>query len=400
MPQFSYKAKSGPDQIKSGVIQAENPEAVARKLRQDGLFALSIVEVNPAQVKAAGGSRINSAQLSAFTRQLSNLVRSGFPLATALSTLSQQNAHPGLKRLIVDLHESIQKGSTFSQALSAYPGHFSTFYINMVQIGESSGKLDETLERLADFREKDDELRASVRSALTYPAFLLVTGILTLFVLMSFFIPRLVSMFTDMGQALPLPTQIIIQLSVFMNRFWWLIVLVIAALVMLVRAQYKLERSRLIIDRVLTGLPGIGAVIQRMEISRFAYALGVLLKNGVSMLEALKVVALGVDNRYLRGKIVAFPEQISKGKSLSNCFQSDTIFPAVLINMAAVGEESGNLTDMLFRIAASFEAEVSRTLKTVVGLIEPILILCIGGAVVVLVAAILLPIFQADFFAQ
>ncbi len=399
MPQFSFKAKSAPGRIKNGTITADNEEMVVKKLRQEGLFPVSIEEVNAPSVRTTR-QKINSRDIAEFTRQLANLIHSGFSLARALATLKEQAQHPGLKKLIQALSEKIEKGSTFSVALSEYPGSFSSFYLSMIKIGESGGNLEETLLRLADFKEKENELVSQVKSALTYPFFLFAVGVITLFVLLTFFVPRLVGIYSDFGQALPMVTQITIAVSAFMNKFWGLFVLAVIGLAFLGQYYWKIEKNRLAIDSFILRIPFLKTIIQQVEISRFAYALAMLLKSGIPVLESLAVVILSLENRFFRQRISLFKEKISKGQSLSSCFKAEKIFPPVLSNMVAVGEEGGELTEMLFRIAANFEAEVNRTVKTVVALIEPMLIIFIGGIVVLLVFAILLPIFQLDFFTQ
>ncbi len=399
MPQYSYKAKAGPSQITSGVVQAENKLVVIKKLRQEGLFPVSIDEINPAPAKK-GFRRVNPRDISAFTRQLANLIHSGFLLSTALLTLSQQTQNQPLKKLINDLYDMIQKGATFSDALSVYPEIFSSFYVNITKVGEASGKIDQALEKLANFKEREDELLSQVTSALVYPAFLFSLGIITIFILITFFFPRLSTMFSSLGQALPLPTQILIHASSFMHRFWWLFVVAVTAAVIIARSYYKKEKNRLLVDRLILRIPLLKGVVQKVEIARFSYALAVLLGSGIPMLEALGVVGLSVENRLFRQKISSFQEKIRKGQSLSKCLQAEGIFPPILINMVAVGEESGELTDMLSRIAATFEADVNRTVKTMVSLIEPILILFIGGIVVLMVFSMLMPIFQMDFISR
>jgi general secretion pathway protein F len=397
MPQFSYKAKSGPDQIKTGVVTADNQAVVVKKLRRDGLFPVSIEEINSPAEKVSR-KKINSRDICEFTRQLANLIHSGFSLARALTTLKEQTNHQGLKKLIQLLAEKIEKGSTFSNALAEYPENFSSFYLSLIKIGESSGNLDETLLRLADFKEKEDELASQVKSALTYPIFLFSVGVVTLFLLLTFFVPKLIGIYSDFGQALPLATQITIAVSSFMNRFWWAFIIILAGMFFFFLRYLKDEKNRLALDSLLLSIPFLKKLIQQVEISRFSYALAMLLKNGVPLMESLEVVILSVGNRLYRRKISAFKEKISKGQNLSSCFRADKLFPAALSNMVAVGEESGELTEMLFRIAANLETEVNRTVKTMVTMIEPMLIIFIGGAVVLLVFAILLPIFQLDFF--
>ncbi|MFH0828057.1 MAG: type II secretion system F family protein, partial [Candidatus Omnitrophota bacterium] len=228
MPQFSYKAKASPGQIKTGTITADNETVVIKKLRRDGLFPVSIDEIRGLPVRISR-QKISSLDIAEFTRQLANLIHSGFSLARALNTLKEQIQHPGLKKLIHNLSEKIEKGAAFSKALSEYPESFSSFYLSMIKIGESTGNLDEMLLRLADFKEKENELISQVKAALTYPIFLFVVGFLTLFALLAFFVPRLVGIYSDFGQALPAITQVTIAVSVFMNRFWWLFIIMFVA---------------------------------------------------------------------------------------------------------------------------------------------------------------------------
>jgi general secretion pathway protein F len=397
MPQFSYKAKAGPGQIRTGIIEAHNAVVAVKKLRLEGLFPLSIAESGGVSVKK-GFKGITQREISEFTRQLADLIHSGFLLSTALTTLSQQSSNAKLKAVIESLEEDIKKGAAFSDGLERYPNFFSSFYISMVKIGEASGKIEETLGRLADFKEREDEVASQMRSALVYPAFLLTVGIISVFILVSFFFTRLVNMFEGLGQRLPLPTLILIQVSKFMGKYGVALAIGITAIGAALSSFIKQERSRMMVDGFLLRLPFLNAIISKREIARFAYALGVLLKSGVAMLDALEVVALSVDNRVFREKINTFKEKIRGGQSLSKCLSNDAFFPPVLVNTVAVGEESGELTDMLVKIARHFETEVNRIVKTVVSLIEPMLILCIGGIVVLLVFAMLLPIFQIDFF--
>lgn len=395
MPQFTYKAKSSQGQVKEGFIQAENELVVVKKLRQERLYPLSIEETTIVAAKKKF-KKINSRDFSAFTRQLSNLIHSGFPLTTALSTLSQQEVNSGFKKVIEDLYEKIQKGATFSEATSAYPEIFSSFYVNMINIGEAGGKVDEALGRLADFKEREDELLAQIRAALVYPAFIVSVGGITIFIVMAFFIPRFAAMFSDLGQALPLPTQIIMSVSRFTSRFWWLFIAASGLLVVFVRAYYKAELNRLSIDAVILRLPLVKTIIKKVEISRFSYALGILLKQGLSVLDALKVAGSSVDNRVFRKKILSFQDEIHRGQSLSKCLKADKLFPPILVNMVTVGEESGELNEMLLKIAGIFETDVNRVVKTMISLIEPVLIIIIGGIVMIIVLSMLLPLFRMD----
>ena len=395
MPQFTYKAKAGPDTIKAGTIEADNKVVAVKAIRQNGLYPIFVKELSSASPPKRL-RKIKSKDLTVFTRQLANLLRSGFPLSRAVATLISQTQNPGLKKLLEGLQEKINKGFTFSQGLSLYPNAFSRFYINMVKIGEAGGMVEETLERLADFQEREQDLNSQVKSALVYPALLSVVGAITIFVLISFVIPRLTVILSDLGQTLPLPTRILIQLGAFMSRFWWLFLGAAGLIIILGRYYYKMEKSRFLVDGLLLRFPWTGNLIQKLEIARFSYALGALLKNGVSMLGALGVVTLSVENRVFRKEISAFGEKIRRGGSLSSCLQKDNLFPLILTNMVALGEESGELPEMLLKVGATYEKEVNRTVKTIVSLIEPILILVMGLIVGFIVLSMLLPIFQMN----
>lgn len=399
MPKFFYRVKSSAGQFKDGTIQAENKIAVIKKLRQDGLYPLSIEEVSEISLKKQH-KKISSRNISDFTRQLANLMHSGFSLNSALSVLSQQEQNPGLKKMISDLHEKIQKGFTFSQVLEEYPDTFSSFYVNMVKIGETGGRLDESLLRLADFKERENELVSQVKSASVYPAFLFSLGVLSVFVVITFLVPRFASLFASFGQALPIPTQIIVKLSNFMSRSWWFILAGIIALYLFLARYLRKEKNRLLADRLLLRLPLVKDLIEKIEMARLTYALGVLLKSGIPVLEALSVVGASVNNRVFKKSVSGFRDKISKGQSLSSCLQSEKIFPVILTNTVRVGEESGELADMLLKSASIFDSEANRTIKTFVSLIEPILVISIGCVIILIILSIILPIFQMNLLIQ
>ncbi|HTZ11156.1 MAG TPA: type II secretion system F family protein [Candidatus Margulisiibacteriota bacterium] len=399
MPQFTFKAKTASGEVKTGIIAAENNAVVSKKLKAEGLFPITISEASILSEKKSY-KKVNPREVSVFTRQLSDLMRSGFTLSIAISTLKEQEQNSGLKKILGELNEAIQKGSTFFEALNRYPGTFSSFYVNMVRVGETTGKLDEALERLADFKEKEEELSSQIRSALAYPLFIFAIGIITVFVMITFFIPRISTIISGLGQSLPMPTRILIQVSRVMHSFWWLLAAAAVVIFIFARAFYKNEKNRLMVDGLILRLPLVKTLIQKVEITRLTYSLAVLLKNGVPMLGALGVVNLSMENRVFRARVSSFQEKIRKGYSLSKCLREERIFPSILVNMVAVGEESGELTDMLARIAGTFETEVNRTAKSLISFLEPALILFIGGVVAFIVFSMLLPVFQLNLLAQ
>lgn len=394
MPQFTYKAKSGPGEIKEDVMTAESKLAVAKKLRQLGMYPVSIDETTVSQ-KRISLSKIPQKDVTEFTRQLANLMHAGFSLPNALSTLQSQLSGERITRFIEDLHEKVRKGSSFSEALQSSPDVFSPFYVNMIKIGEASGRMDESLTRIADFRERERELLSKVKSALAYPAFILFTGIGTIFFMVTFFVPRLITLFNDIGQDLPLLTKIVMNTSTVIQHSWFFLA------TMTVTAGFFLHANRRtfkpFIDRFILTVPVLKGIVTRIEIARFTYALSILLKNGVPMLNALEIVSLNTYNDVFRSTIRSFGEKIQKGQSLSDCLRNQRLFPPVLINMAAVGEESGELTQLLEKAAGTFETDVNRTINTMVSLLEPLLIFFVGGIVLILVFAMLIPVFQMNF---
>lgn len=399
MPTYTYTAKSGPHQTVSDTMQAESKGMVIKKLKSQGLFPLVIEEslAATARKKPRIRRRLNVAE---FTRQLAELIQAGIPLAKALGTLKTQDQPADSRKLLTELQDGVLGGSNFSDALSKAGHLFSSFYITMVRIGESSGRLAESLSRLADFKEREDSLKGQVLTALAYPAFVLAVGMLTVFFMVTFFIPRLSGVFGDFSQQLPLLTRLVMGLSSFFQMTWWLFAVCAAGGGFAFRSLLRQEKYRLKFDGLLLRVPLVKTLIQKVETARFAHAFGVLLRNGVPMVGALHIIALSVQNRIYRQALSRFDSLIRKGKDLSACLREAKIFPDLLVTMVSVGEESGELGDMLLRAAGIFEAQLNRTVKTVVALLEPVLILIIGGIVMVIVFAMLMPIFEMNFMAQ
>ncbi len=396
---FEYKAKSSPEKIETGVIEAESQSAAALALQSKNLYVLSLAPCR-SLTKKKTAPRVKRGDITAFTRQLANLLRAGFTLSRALQTLVKQYRNSAFKDILENICRRINKGEPFSRILESYPGFFSPFYISIVRVGEAGGQLDRSLERLALSHERRQEINSQVRSALAYPAFLLSVGLATIFILMTLVIPELASMFTDLNQTLPLPTLIVMAVSDFMASFWWLVIILLIIFVLVGQSFYRNEQKRLIIDRFMIRIPVLRGLLQKIETANYFQALGVLLENGLPMLEALDVASSSVANRYVRHKCSLFGEEIRQGKTLSSCFVDDDFFPAITADMAAVGEESGDLSPMLISLADSYEKEVRDAVKALVSLLEPVLILVLGGIIGFLAVSMLLPIFQINLIAE
>lgn len=401
MPKFIYKAKEGPERIVEGTMEAETREQVVDRLQGMGYFPLSVLEETVAESKERGflfpaEESLRRQDLVIFTRQLADLLDSGITLLRALNLIEEQAENLALRQIVSTLAKEIKDGKRFSEALLKFPQNFSRLYVALAKAGEVGGMLDEVLLGLADYLEKEEELRARVRSALAYPLLMACVGIATIFILMSFVIPRLAGMFKDIGQSLPLPTLILINVGEFLQNFWWLVLAIFGFLFFLFRRRTQTAEGSLIFDRIKLNLPLFGGLIRKAEVARFCRTLSTLLRNGVPMLGALDTVTPVINNAVIRKEIERMYNEVRDGVSLSRAITKSPYFPPLVSNMIAVGEEGGVLENSLMKVAGSFEREVERIVKVITSLIEPALILVMGSVVGFIVISMLLPIFQLN----
>jgi general secretion pathway protein F len=405
MPRFIYKAKVSPGRIKEGVIEADSQAQAALKLGNMGLFILSIEDETAAFIKKSKGrllffKSIPLRVLSNFTRQLSNLLDSGLAMLNAMGVLIDQTDNPYFRQVISIVRDDIKDGATFSSALSKHPKVFSNLYINMVSSGEISGSLEEVLKRLSDFMEKDEENMAKVRASMAYPVLMAVVGFITIFVLLTFVAPRLISIFIDLGQALPLPTKILIWISSFLARFWVLIMIGIIFCIFAFNRWSMTKDGRARLDKIKLKVFLLGAFIQKVEIARFSRTLATLIGNGVPVIQALSIAAATIENTNIKHDMESARKDVVGGAPLSAGIKKSKSFPFMVANMIAVGEESGTLERSLSKIADSYDTEIDRTIKTMTSLLEPGLILFMGLVVGFIVISMLLPIFQLNLMVR
>lgn len=400
MPRFIYKAKRNPKETLEGKIEAKDDKDAVNKLRQMGIYPISIdsedsitAAKSPLSFLKKG---VSLTDLSTFTRQLSNLLDSGMTLINALDVLANQTQNKILVRAASDIKIDIKDGVSFSDALSRHPKVFPALYTNMVRSGEIGGMLEEVLSRLADLSEADEQTLSKVKTSLAYPILMMLVGAATIFVLLSFVAPRLVGMFSDLGQALPLPTVILIKVSNFFAAFWWLIILVAASLYIAIIRWAKTMEGKRVFDQAKLKLPIIGHFLKTAELARLSRTMATLIRNGVPMVEALDVLSKTSGNEILRDDLKKVRKAVVDGLSLSGSMKQSPLFPPMMINMINVGEESGSLEDSLFKIANSYDKEVDRSIKVFTTLLEPTLILVLGAVVGFIVIAMLLPIFQIN----
>ena len=404
MPVYEYTALDRAGKNVSGIIDADSSVAARQKLRASGKFP---VEVKETTVKARSESaraltlpslfnRVSIDDVHALTRQLATLLNAGIPLVGALDALMEQTTSPPLKKIIAQIKESVNEGNSLTVSLTRHPKLFSNIYINMVRAGEASGSLDVVLERLAEFGEHQQALKGRFQAALVYPIFMAIIGSGVLFFLLSFVVPNLTRIFTEMKQVLPLPTTILIWFSGVMRSYWWAIILLMAAIILGIKKFIQNPKGRYIWDNLKLRFPVIGQINRKIALSRFGRTLGSLLQSGVPLITSLQIVRNIVNNVLIGAVIEEAMEDIQAGKSLHFALSRSNWFPPVFRQMVAVGEQSGDLEKMLHKIADAYEREVETRITGMTALIEPVMILLMAVIVGFIVISILLPIFEMN----
>jgi len=402
MPTFAYQAKDLRGETIQGTMEAEGAHVVASRLQAMGYFPLNIRDETRARQSGGGlflslrRARLRTSDLTTFDRQLADLIGAGVTLVKALNIIVSQTPNEGLREIVSQISSDVQGGATLAQAMGKHPKAFSKLYVAMVRAGEAGGMLDNVLARLADFAEAEQELKGRVQSMLIYPAIMVAVGTAAVAILMTVVMPRITRIYQDMNQALPGPTQLLISISNFMAGYWWAVLLALAAAAFGVWKFMQTTDGKTLVDTWLLQLPVVGAVVQKREIARFARTFGALLRNGVSILPALEIVIEVMNNSVMRHEVAQIPGNISQGAGVANPLRNSKVFPAVVVNILAIGEETGRLPDVLQRVAQSYEIEVDRSIRALVSLIEPLIILTMGIVVGFIVVAMLLPIFSLD----
>lgn len=398
MPIFAYKAYGTTGKVTKGNLDAESITAAKKKLKDNGLF---VTELQPLVVRQKATkslsqfiNREKTQQLASITRQLATLLSAGLPLLRAFTAIIEQLEPGELKDTLTTIRDAIREGDSFAAALRKFPAYFPTLMVNMVEAGESGGALEITLTRLADFYEGRVALRNRIRATLAYPVFMLIVGASVLFFLFVFLIPRVTTIFDQMDTALPLPTQVLIYLSQFIQNFWWFFLMLIILAIFGVRYLMKNEQVMKKFDRSILKIPIVGTILLKLAVARFARTLGTMLQGGVSLFQALGIVKTIINNRFLEDIVEEVRVNIGEGGSLTALLREKKIFPPVFLHMTGVGEETGELENMMIRVADTYETEVDQAITAATSLLEPIMILFMGVVVGIVVMAILLPIFE------
>ena len=407
MPVFQYKALDAAGKTVQGLREADSPKTLRAALKRDGVFLTEVLGAQEQKAQAARDvsvrrvvlGRVSSTDLAIMTRQFAVLIGAGIPLVEALGALVEQLDHERLKRVISDVKQRVNEGASLADALAAHPKVFATLYVNMVRAGESSGALDVVLVRLADFTESQARLRSKVMGTMAYPAFMMVIGTVVLGVLFAVVIPKIVKIFDDSRVALPWYTRILISISSFVSQWWWALVLAaIAAVWGFLRWRGTTEGRRRW-DRFVLRIPVFGKLVRIIAIGRFARTLSTLLKSGVGLLTAMDIVRNIVGNTRLAEVIEQARDAIREGESIAAPLKRSGEFPPLVHHMVAVGERSGSLEEMLGNVAKAYEDQVETTISALTSLLEPIMIIAMGGVVGFIVVSVLMPILQLNTLA-
>ena len=400
MPVFTYRAADRRGQTIDGVMEAVDARAVVERLRKEAYFPIKVAtQAERAALLSftRSGRRVRQRDLMAFTQMLATLFEAGLPLDRALSIMEELAPSARIKTIVTDLLRSVRGGSSLSEALAKHhPRPFSRLYINMVRAGEKGGVLEVSLRRLAEFLESRAAFNEAVVSALAYPLVITSVGAAAIVFLMTFVIPRFAIIFNDLGQAIPLPTQILMSVSAAVQGYWWVGATLIMAGVLAWRIWTGTPQGRAGWDQFLLRLPIVGALALKVETARFARTLGTMLKSGVPVLGAMAVVGDMMSNQAVGSAVGRLADGVKRGGTIAAGMQEHTAFPSLAVHMVRVGEETGRLEDMLLKVAETFETDVRSELKRVLGLLEPAIILGMGVLVAFIVVAMLLAIFSIN----
>jgi general secretion pathway protein F len=405
MPIFEYKAVDDRNKARKGIIDADSPRDARLKLRQDSLYVTEISETVRKQkrrvaLKGITGvdvpNKLRNEQIAAVTRQMASLLQAGIPLAEALRMVIEQSPDKKVEATFRDIREKVTQGMGFGDAVLTHPAYFTELYSNMVKAGESSGALDAVMQRLANFLQSQTRLKNKVGAALMYPSIMVVIGVIVVTVLITFVVPKITQLLQARGQTLPLPTEILIGVSRFMQGYWLLVLLALLLVTILFQLFVNSEKGGLVWDRFKLRVPVFGDLMRKQAVARFSTTLATLLRSGVPALQAIEVTRNVVDNRVLKNALDRVHDQILEGADIATPMKQSGAFPPMVAYMIGVGEQAGNLEEMLERIAATYDEEVDLATQKLTSVLEPLIIVCLAVIVAGIVIAIVLPLLQLN----
>jgi type IV pilus assembly protein PilC len=393
MPVFTYKGRTLAGTQVAGELRAKNRAELERILRSKKVL-ISQVSTKPSHISIRIGTGIKKVHISRFTRQFSTMIGAGLPMVQCLEILSQQMESKELRRIVGDIKESVQAGTTLAEALAKHKKVFDDLYVNMVDAGEIGGALDTILARLAIYREKADALVRKVKGALIYPAVVMTVAIGVTFIMLTYIVPVFAKMFSGLGAELPAPTQFILSLSAFIRGNILTGIVLLILLIIAYKFYSKTDKGRYNIDWLKLRIPLIGDLIRKSAISRFSRTLGTLISSGVSILDALDITARASGNRVIHDAIKKSVLSIAEGETITQPLKQCGVFPPMVTQMISVGEKTGGLDDMLSKIADFYDEEVDAAVAALTSVIEPVIIVFMGVVIGGILIAMYLPMFE------
>ena len=398
MPVYVWKGRTTGGEIQTGELTLDSQEEALAALRKKRIIITSVRE-KKGDVKLTlpkFGTGVSTRDLAIFTRQFATMINAGLPLVQCLDILSKQTEKENFRAIIAQVMREVEAGNTLAESLAKKENNrvFDELFVNMVEAGEAGGILDDILQRLATFIEKAEALKRKIQGAMVYPAVVMTVAILATAFMLIFIIPTFAKMFTGFGAELPLPTKIVMGLSSFLRSYWWVMLLGVVGTFVGIQRYYRTERGHIAIDRFLLRIPVLGDVIRKGAVARFTRTLGTLISSGVPILTGLEITARTSGNRVIQEAIMAARASIREGETIAAPLRVSNVFPPMVVQMISVGEETGALDDMLTRIADFYDDEVDTAVEALTSLIEPIMIVFMGGVVGGMVIAMYLPMFK------
>ena len=394
MAKFVYSARpaTGGD-IQSGELEVKTKDEVLAYLHKQKMIPVSVRQ-KEAGINIQFGTGISTRDIVIFTRQFATMINSGLPLVQSLDILAEQSENQNLRKVIQDVLYDVESGHTLADAMGRHPKVFTDLYVNMVAAGEAGGILDTILLRLATFLEKNDALIRKIKGAMIYPGVIFTVAGLAVVILLIFVIPTFQNMFESAGIPLPFMTQLVINMSAFLQAFWWACGIGIIAIVFAIRQVYATDGGQLFIDRILLNLPILGDLQRKAAVARFTRTLGTLVSSGVSILEGLEITAKTAGNRVIHDAVMGSRTSIAGGETIAGPLKESGVFPPMVVQMINVGEQTGGLDEMLTKIADFYDEEVDAAVEALLAAMEPIMIVVLGVIVGGMIVAMYLPIFD------
>jgi type IV pilus assembly protein PilC len=394
MPNYSWKGRTRGGRVQEGVLVAESKEAAIATLRKQQIIVTTVTEKGKEFALPKIGGGISSKEIAVFTRQFSVMIDAGLPLVQCLEILGSQQENRTFQKILFQTRQDVESGSTLADALRKHPKAFDDLYCNMVAAGEAGGILDTILQRLSTYIEKIVKLRSAVRSALVYPVAVILIAIGVVWIILWKVIPTFATLFEGLGASLPLPTRVTIALSNFIGAWWWLMIGGIGTTVFLLVRYHKTYKGRRVLDGIMLKLPVLGMVMKKIAVARFCRTLGTLVSSGVPILEGLAITARTSGNAILEDAIMATRASVEEGKTIAEPLKAASIFPPMVVQMVAVGEQTGALDAMLSKIADFYEDEVDEATANLLALLEPVMICFLGVVIGGIVISMYMPMFD------